>query len=99
MHLSEQLVDLHLDGQGAEISAEEAFACIEAAKSRSMIEMIFQSGQSLPLGEAGKASSSERFETCAKSSTGITTASELEQLRPEKISMTHRASATTGAIP
>jgi len=34
--------------------ATEAFSCIEAAKSRSMIEMIFQSGQSLPMGEAGQ---------------------------------------------
>src|SRR5262249_13198434 len=32
----------------------EALSCIEAAKSRSMSEMIFRSGQSLPMGEAGQ---------------------------------------------
>src|SRR5216110_3695914 len=51
MQVYEALVDLYIAGDGTEISTEEALACMEAAKSRSMIEMIFQSGQSLPLGE------------------------------------------------
>src|SRR5713101_5380130 len=54
MQVYEALVDLYIAGDGADTSAEEALACMEAAKSRSMIEMIFQSGQSLPLGEAGQ---------------------------------------------
>src|SRR5436853_260569 len=54
MQVYEALVDLYIAGDGTETSTEEALACMEAAKSRSMIEMIFQSGQSLPLGEAGQ---------------------------------------------
>src|SRR5713101_1777931 len=54
MQVYEALVDLYIAGDGADTSTEEALACMEAAKSRSMIEMIFQSGQSLPLGEAGQ---------------------------------------------
>src|SRR5881394_1363923 len=46
MQVYEALVDLYIAGDGTEISTEEALACMEAAKSRSMIEMIFQSGQS-----------------------------------------------------
>src|SRR6266699_3018270 len=54
MQVYEALVDLYIAGDGTGASAEEAFACMEAAKSRSMIELIFQSGQSLPLGDAGQ---------------------------------------------
>src|SRR6266568_1740419 len=54
LQVYEALVDLHLNGEQTPASAAEAFSCIEAAKSRSMTEMIFQSGQSLPLGEAGQ---------------------------------------------
>src|SRR2546421_9842002 len=41
MQVYEALVDLYIEGDGTENSAEEALACMEAAKSRSMIEMIF----------------------------------------------------------
>src|SRR5882724_8362804 len=54
MQVYEAVVELYLDAANTEISATEAFSCIEAAKSRSMIEMIFQSGQSLPMGNAGQ---------------------------------------------
>src|SRR5204863_7813617 len=54
MQVYEALVDLYISGDGTDTSSEEAFGCMEAAKSRSMIEMIFQSGQSLPLGDAGQ---------------------------------------------
>src|SRR5713101_6286168 len=50
LQVYEALVDLHLSGDTGEATDMEAFACIEAAKSRSMSEMIFQSGQSLPMG-------------------------------------------------
>src|SRR5258708_642729 len=69
MQVYEAVVELYLDAANTEISATEAFSCIEAAKSRSMIEMIFQSGQSLPMCEAGQ-SEYDRIE--------------LEQLRPEE---------------
>jgi CHAT domain-containing protein len=54
LQVYEALVDIFLAGAAGEESATEAFACIEAAKSRSMSEMIFRSGQSLPMGEAGQ---------------------------------------------
>ena len=46
LEVYEALVDLHLSDASGPFSLAEAFACIEAAKSRSMSEMIFQSGHS-----------------------------------------------------
>ncbi len=86
LQVYELLVDLYLDGQGAEISAEEAFGCIEAAKSRSMIEMIFQSGQSLPLGEAGQSVHIRNIRDLREELNWYYHRIELEQLRPEEIS-------------
>jgi CHAT domain-containing protein len=86
LQVYELLVDLHLDGQGAEISAEEAFACIESAKSRSMIEMIFQSGQSLPLGEAGQSEYVRKIRDLREDLNWYYHRIELEQLRPKEIS-------------
>ena len=54
MQVYEAVVELYLDPANTEITVDEAFSTIEAAKSRSMTEMIFQSGQSLPMGEAGQ---------------------------------------------
>jgi CHAT domain-containing protein len=54
LQVYEALVDILLAGAAGEHSVAEAFECIEAAKSRSMSEMIFRSGQSLPMGEAGQ---------------------------------------------
>src|SRR5262249_38101907 len=46
LQVYESLVDIFLAGAAGDRSDEEALACIEAAKSRSMSEMIFRSGQS-----------------------------------------------------
>ena len=54
MQVYESLLDLFISGDGSDSSPEDALSWMEAAKSRSMIEMIFQSGQSLPLGDAGQ---------------------------------------------
>lgn len=54
LQVYEALVDLSLADPTKKDSKSEAFLCIEAAKSRSMSEMIFRSGQSLPLGESGQ---------------------------------------------
>jgi CHAT domain-containing protein len=54
LQVYEALVDILLAGAAGDASAAEAFAVIEAAKSRSMSEMIFRSGQSLPMGDAGQ---------------------------------------------
>jgi CHAT domain-containing protein len=84
MQVYEALVDLYIAGDGTENSAEEALACMEAAKSRSMIEMIFQSGQSLPLGEAGQSDLVRRIRDLREELNWYYHRIELEQLRPEE---------------
>src|SRR5215813_6367045 len=54
LQVYESLVDILLAGAAGEASATEALSCIEAAKSRNMSEMIFRSGQSLPMGDTGQ---------------------------------------------
>ncbi len=84
MQVYEALVDLYISGDGTDTSAEEAFACMEAAKSRSMIEMIFQSGQSLPLGDAGQSDLVRRIRDLREELNWYYHRIELEQLRPEE---------------
>src|SRR5467141_397122 len=86
MQVYEALVDLYIAGDGTENSVEEALACMEASKSRSMIEMIFQSGQSLPLGEAGQSDLVRRIRDLREELNWYYHRIELEQLRPEDIS-------------
>jgi len=83
MQVYEALVSLYLSGGEEESSTEEAFACIEAAKSRNMIEMIFQSGQSLPLGETGQSDLVRRIRDLREELNWYYHRIELEQLRPE----------------
>jgi len=84
MQVYEALVDLYITGDRTDSSTEEAFACMEAAKSRSMIEMIFQSGQSLPLGEAGQSDLVRRIRDLREELNWYYHRIELEQLRPEE---------------
>ena len=84
MQVYEALVDLYISGDGTDTSAEEALACIEAAKSRSMIEMIFQSGQSLPLGDAGQSDLVRKIRDLREELNWYYHRIELEQLRPEE---------------
>ncbi|MGB7285242.1 MAG: CHAT domain-containing protein [Candidatus Acidiferrum sp.] len=86
LQVYEALVDLHLSGDGADSSASEAFSCIEAAKSRSMTEMIFQSGQSLPLGDTGQSELVRRIRDLREELNWYYHRIELEQLRPEETS-------------
>jgi CHAT domain-containing protein len=83
MQVYEALVALYLSGNHAGSSTEEAFASIEAAKSRNMIEMIFQSGQSLPLGDAGQSDLVRRIRDLREELNWYYHRIELEQLRPE----------------
>ena len=83
MQVYEALVALYLSSSDAETSTEEAFGCIEAAKSRNMIEMIFQSGQSLPLGDAGQSDLVRRIRDLREELNWYYHRIELEQLRPE----------------
>jgi CHAT domain-containing protein/predicted negative regulator of RcsB-dependent stress response len=88
LQVYEALVELYLsDAQAGESSAAEAFACIEAAKSRSMSEMIFQSGQSLPMGEAGQSELVRRIRDLREELNWYYHRIELEQLRPEESSV------------
>jgi CHAT domain-containing protein/tetratricopeptide (TPR) repeat protein len=86
MQVYEALVDLYISGDGTGASPEEAFACMEAAKSRSMIELIFQSGQSLPLGETGQSDLVRRIRDLREELNWYYHRIELEQLRPEETS-------------
>jgi CHAT domain-containing protein/tetratricopeptide (TPR) repeat protein len=86
LQVYEALVDLHLSGDGGDSSAAEAFSCIEAAKSRSMTEMIFQSGQSLPLGDTGQSELVRRIRDLREELNWYYHRIELEQLRPEDTS-------------
>lgn len=84
MQVYEALVDLYLSDAAAGNTSEEAFACIEAAKSRNMIEMIFQSGQTLPMGEAGQSDLVRRIRDLREELNWYYHRIELEQLRPEE---------------
>lgn len=84
MQVYEALLDLFLSGDGSDATVEEALAWMEAAKSRSMIEMIFQSGQSLPLGESGQSDLVRRIRDLREELNWYYHRIELEQLRPEE---------------
>jgi CHAT domain-containing protein/Tfp pilus assembly protein PilF len=86
LQVYEALVDLHLTGETGESASAEAFACIEAAKSRSMTEMIFQSGQSLPMGDPGQSELVRRIRDLREELNWYYHRIELEQLRPEESS-------------
>lgn len=84
LQVYEALVELHLTGDNGEISTAEVFSWIEAAKSRSMTEMIFQSGQSLPVGEEGQSELVRRIRDLREELNWYYHRIELEQLRPEE---------------
>lgn len=86
LQVYEALIDLHLSGDDREFSPAEAFSCIEAAKSRSMTEMIFQSGQTLPLGDTGQSELVRRIRDLREELNWYYHRIELEQLRPEESS-------------
>jgi CHAT domain-containing protein/Flp pilus assembly protein TadD len=84
LQVYESLVELHLSDAADDNAASEAFSCIEAAKSRSMTEMIFQSGQSLPMGDAGQSELVRRIRDLREELNWYYHRIELEQLRPEE---------------
>jgi CHAT domain-containing protein len=84
MQVYEALLELFISGDGSDATNEEALAWMEAAKSRSMIEMIFQSGQSLPLGESGQSDLVRRIRDLREELNWYYHRIELEQLRPEE---------------
>jgi CHAT domain-containing protein/tetratricopeptide (TPR) repeat protein len=86
LQVYEALVELHLDGQAAQIPVDQCFGIMEAAKSRSMLEMIFQSGHSLPLSEARQSSDLQKIHDLREELNWYYHRMELEQLRPEGMS-------------
>src|SRR5260370_22753299 len=64
----------------------EACGCIEAAKSRSMAEMIFQRGQSMPMGDGGQSELVRQIRNLREELNWYYHRIELEQLRPEESS-------------
>jgi CHAT domain-containing protein/predicted negative regulator of RcsB-dependent stress response len=84
LQVYEALVELHLTGGQGETSTAEVFSWIEAAKSRSMTETIFQSSQSLSLGEEGQSELVRRIRDLRKELNWYYHRIELEQLRPEE---------------
>src|SRR6266481_5036854 len=86
LQVYEALVDLHLSDGTGDAAATEAFACIEAAKSRSMSEMIFQSGQSMPMGDAGQSELVRQIRNLREELNWYYHRIELEQLSPEESS-------------
>ena len=83
LQVYESLVDLYLTGE-APVSTTEVFGYMEAAKSRSMTEMIFQSGQSLPTGDPGQSGLVRRIRDLREDLNWYYHRIELEQLRPEE---------------
>ena len=83
LQVYEALVELYLTGGIHEISKAEVFGWMEAAKSRSMTEMIFQSGQSLAAGEEGQSELVKRIGNLRQELNWYYHRIELEQLHPE----------------
>jgi len=86
LQVYEALLEVYLAGAAGGTSAAEALGCIEAAKSRSMIEMIFQSGQTLPMGEAGQSELVRRIRDLREDLNWYYHRIELEQLQTENTS-------------
>jgi len=86
LQVYEALVDLHVDSKGTEVSANEALACMEAAKSRSMTGMIFHAGRSLPFGDARQTKEVLKIRDLREELNWCYHRIELEQLRPEEMS-------------
>jgi CHAT domain-containing protein len=81
----EGIVDLYLDDENTEISVEEAFSCIEAAKSRSMIEKMLQSGRSLGPHDSGRSELVQKTRDLREELNWYYHRIELEQLRLEGV--------------
>src|SRR5258708_12650485 len=86
LQVYEALVDILLAGAAGEESTAEAFACLEAAKSRGMSEMIFRRGQSLPIGEAGQSTLVRRIPQFRQDLNSYYHQIEFEQLCPPNTS-------------
>lgn len=82
----EGIVELYLDAQDGEISAEEVFSSMEAAKSRAMFETISQSGRNVALNELSEAGLTRKIRELREDLNWSYHRIELEQLHPEEAS-------------
>jgi len=80
----EALVELLLGDAAGPASSSEAFTCIEAAKSRSMAEMIFHGGRALPTGDESQSGLVHRIRELREELNWYYHRIELEELRPEE---------------
>ena len=86
--LYECIVDLLLDETFPDNSREEAFHCVETAKSRSLVELIFQHGATLPDMKPGQSELVHKIRELREELNWYQHRIELEQLRPETESAT-----------
>jgi CHAT domain-containing protein len=84
VELYERLVELCLRRESDGGSHQEIFQYIELAKSRSLVEMIFQKSRTLPSEENGQSSLVRRVRALREELNWYQHRIELEQLRPEK---------------
>lgn len=86
LEVYEGLVNLYLTTGGQGISREEVFSCMEAAKSRSMMEMIFRTGDTLRPPEEAENSQFRKIHDLRAELNWYYHRIEFEQLRPEGMS-------------
>lgn len=86
LEVYEGLVSLYLTTRGEAISREEVFSCMEAAKSRSMMEMIFRTGDTLRPPEDTENSTFRKIHDLRAELNWYYHRIEFEQLRPEGMS-------------
>jgi CHAT domain-containing protein len=81
--LYECLVDLYLNEKFPQSSREQAFHCMETAKSRSLVELIFHHGAALPEAKLGQSELVHKIRELREELNWYQHRIELEQLRPE----------------
>jgi len=84
LQVYEALVDLCLKNEVGDDPAREALGYIESAKSRSVIEMIFPSSQTMPTSSSAKSGLVRRILDLREELNWYYHRIELEQLRPEE---------------
>ncbi len=84
LQVYEALVDLCLKNEAGDDPAREALGYIESAKSRSVIEMIFPSSQTMPTSGSAKSGLVRRILDLREELNWYYHRIELEQLRPEE---------------
>jgi CHAT domain-containing protein len=79
----EGIVELYLDAENTRVSVTDVFSCMEAAKSRSMIEMMLQSGHSNSPSDPARSELTGRLQELRDELNWYYHRLELEQFRPE----------------